>query len=273
MSPEQATGERIDARVDVYSLGIVLYEMLTGRVPFESDSYMGVLTKQLYSEPMAPSRINPALAAQPELEDVVLRCLNKNPANRFASMSEMSAALETIAASWGERASSDRVLTEGASVRLPLASRILYRRRRYRRWAYVFFGILALGIALTLLYEHWVRTNAATFGEVAPVTDAEGRNALPVVEPGTTPMRTTQKRVDAVSVRQRVAGPAVGSAPPSLLLEPGKNGSEKVKTGRSGGATAAIDSARRVGEPSVVAPNSNGEAKVGSSGISDPWAQ
>ncbi|HMJ16156.1 MAG TPA: protein kinase [Polyangiaceae bacterium] len=96
MSPEQAAGEQVDQRSDIYSLGIVMYEMFTGRVPFEADSYMGVLTKHMYVEPMRPSELvsdNKSLGA---LEDILLRCLEKKPAQRFASMAELIAALTSV---------------------------------------------------------------------------------------------------------------------------------------------------------------------------------
>lgn len=86
MSPEQAQGLKVDGRSDVYSLGIVLFEMLTGRVPFEAETPLAVLFKQIQEPPPPLSVIRPDLPYQ--LEPVLLKALTKNPADRFANMEE-----------------------------------------------------------------------------------------------------------------------------------------------------------------------------------------
>jgi len=97
MSPEQATGDPVDHRTDIYSLGVVMYEMFTGRVPFEADSYMGVLTKHMYVSPTPPSEVLGGSKELGALEDITLRCLEKKPDRRFASMAELLAELDRIA--------------------------------------------------------------------------------------------------------------------------------------------------------------------------------
>jgi tRNA A-37 threonylcarbamoyl transferase component Bud32 len=93
MSPEQASGEPTDHRADIYALGIVLYEMLTGRVPFEADTYMGVLTKHISMKPIPPSEVLGMDGALGQLEHVVMRCLEKKPDKRFAALEELRQAL------------------------------------------------------------------------------------------------------------------------------------------------------------------------------------
>jgi serine/threonine-protein kinase len=83
MSPEQINGTSVDSRSDLYSTGIVLYELLTGCLPFQSDSTYGVLEKQLHSAPQPPIQLNPALP--PRLNEIILIALAKNPADRFQS--------------------------------------------------------------------------------------------------------------------------------------------------------------------------------------------
>ncbi len=93
MSPEQARGAKsIDHRVDIYAVGVILYEGLTGTVPFRGDSYNEVMFK-IVSEPFtAPSKINPSISSG--LERLVLKAMSRHPSDRFNSADEMRAALE-----------------------------------------------------------------------------------------------------------------------------------------------------------------------------------
>src|ERR1700719_4104506 len=92
LSPEQAQGYPVSAASDLYSIGVVLYELLTGVVPFEGESAVAIAFKQVSAAPRPPSELNPALPAS--LDAVVLRALAKDPAQRYADAGELIAALE-----------------------------------------------------------------------------------------------------------------------------------------------------------------------------------
>lgn len=95
-SPEQAKGDPIDARTDLYSTGIVLFELLTGRPPFEGDNPVAIAYQHINAEPPMPSRLVPAIA--PAFDLVIAKALAKDPARRYQSAAEFRTDLETAAA-------------------------------------------------------------------------------------------------------------------------------------------------------------------------------
>jgi beta-lactam-binding protein with PASTA domain len=92
LSPEQAQGHVVSASSDLYSIGVILYELLTGVVPFEGETAVAIAFKQVSAEPRPPSALNPALPVG--LDEVVLRALAKDPARRFLDADEFIAALQ-----------------------------------------------------------------------------------------------------------------------------------------------------------------------------------
>jgi serine/threonine-protein kinase len=91
MSPEQAQGQSVDHRVDIYAVGCILYHMVTGDVPFRAESFMGILSKHMLEQPVAPSARNPSV--DPGVESVIRRAMEKDPARRFQTMGEFVEAL------------------------------------------------------------------------------------------------------------------------------------------------------------------------------------
>ncbi|GAA2557660.1 Stk1 family PASTA domain-containing Ser/Thr kinase [Pseudonocardia hydrocarbonoxydans] len=94
LSPEQARGEAVDARSDVYAAGCVLFELLTGEPPFTGDTPVAVAYQHVREDPRRPSELNPEIP--PALDSVVLKALSKNPANRYQSAAEMRSDLVRV---------------------------------------------------------------------------------------------------------------------------------------------------------------------------------
>ena len=96
MSPEQALGKSVDSRADVYSFGVILYEVFTGRVPFEGESFMGILSQHITAPPQTPSLAAPDRTIPLALERVILRAMAKDPERRYPSMIALGEDLEKV---------------------------------------------------------------------------------------------------------------------------------------------------------------------------------
>ncbi len=115
MSPEQIRGEEIDGRSDIYSLGAILYEMVTGRMVFEAASLVAILSKHLLDQPEAPSRRRPELQIPAEIDELVLSCLSKDARARPASMERLAERLLVLSQTHAPGgASSDLLLRQGS---------------------------------------------------------------------------------------------------------------------------------------------------------------
>ena len=96
MSPEQATGRQLTFSTDIYSLGVILYEMLTGTAPFDSDSFMGVLSQHMFDQPQSLHERNPDADIPEIMENITLKALAKKPEDRFATMQEFADTLKSL---------------------------------------------------------------------------------------------------------------------------------------------------------------------------------
>src|SRR4051794_40246396 len=151
LSPEQARGEHVDARSDVYSTGCLLYELLTGGPPFSGDSAVAVAYQHVREEPVPPSRIEPDVS--PSVDAIVLKAMAKNPANRYQTAGEMRADIERALA--GRPVEATPLLATEAPFIAPPPTTVLMRQppeaRRGRGAAYTLLALATIGVFLITL--------------------------------------------------------------------------------------------------------------------------
>ncbi len=153
LSPEQAQGEDVTPVSDLYSIGVMLYEALAGRVPFEGESAVAVAMKQVSQAPQRPSSIKPGIS--PALDSVVMRALEKSPGDRFQTADAFIAALDAAIKSGDE-------VGGGTAAFAPLPPAVTdpeaaemdeleEEERRRRRWKWIAAAVAVLLIALLIL--------------------------------------------------------------------------------------------------------------------------
>ena len=94
MAPEQVKGQRGDERTDIYSLGAILYELVTGKAPFDGESAYAIMNARLSGDPVAPRKVNPQISAN--IEEMILHAMARNPDDRFESAAEMKEELDNL---------------------------------------------------------------------------------------------------------------------------------------------------------------------------------
>ncbi|MCL2449638.1 MAG: protein kinase [Polyangiaceae bacterium] len=192
MAPEQIRGEWVDRRIDVYALGVILYEMVTGKVPFEGPSGAHTLMAHVNDAPPPIRERNPNAVVSPALEETIARCLAKKPDQRFASMDELLASLKAIPPP-SARDSGLQVIAKGRVSPVPsgvafttVTSPVSRRTRSVRLLAGIASG-LALVAGGVAGFALWRSSDAAAARVATPAAD-EAEVALPVPAVTVAPM-------------------------------------------------------------------------------------
>ena len=153
MAPEQARGDEVDHKADIYSIGVILYRMVTGRTPFVAGTPVGTLTKHLTEKPTPPNKLE-GITVSKALEAVIMKALEKDPARRQANVQVMQKDLQDAVDKARPAPSTVKVKKESVPLFIRLR-RLWWRRRRWRRPAiYVCLALLLAG-GLALLWAKY----------------------------------------------------------------------------------------------------------------------
>ena len=226
MSPEQALGKAIDGRADVFSLGVVLYEMATGRRPFSGETITETMTQIIRDEPAEPVAVNPGIS--PGMNEIIQRSLRKNPNERFTS-AELVTALDaqlgraptapyTSANEVTAKAAAPTLLTGAKTVQEPAP------RRRSAAPAIIAVMVVVIAAVAGVMYTR------------RPVPAAQPAAPKPVAPPSTTSVSVTAPETGTiVEQKKEVVPPETTSTPkvaetPPLVPEPVPTSEPKADT-------------------------------------------
>ena len=305
MSPEQAAGAAVDLRTDIYSLGVMLYEMISGELPFNADNFMGILTQHMYKAPVPIRALVSAPDCPPGLEAIVLKCLSKKPDGRYRTMVELADDLRRLSAGEIPTAVHEMMARSGSfnvpadyfkkgDAIVPATPDTGSKRQFGPRFAGIVAAVVCVIIALLVLFRDSLSTaqpqapagassdatadaspvDTAVLPQVPSADEAAERHVLIATDPV-----EAQAAVDGIGVELPASVPVpVGQTVTIEVTLDGYDSQRVVLDGSEKRKTIKLVKKTRSGppriirRPAVTRPKSTaGKPKSGSSEVVDPW--